>query len=180
MTIDKNPLLNGADNEHQRAIANIITTNYFLINAITDEFKKYDLTRQQYYVLCILRDQYPGHSTVNLIKDKMLDKMSDVSRIVERLRIKDLITRENSSDDKRCVQVRITAKGLHLLSKIDPNVRTFEKLVKNLSHVEALQLNDLLNKIRGSQETLDNKVKTNSDTYQESEKKISTLASLKM
>ena len=73
-------------NESQKAILNILFTSYFIQDKMNELFKEYDITRQQYNVLRILRGQHPGHASVNLIRERMLDKMSDASRIVERLR----------------------------------------------------------------------------------------------
>ncbi len=163
-------------NEYQKAVLNLIYTNYYLVDKMNDVFKKHDITRQQYNVLRILRGQHPGHASVNLIKERMLDKMSDASRIVERLRLKELITRENCVDDKRCVEVKITARGLKLLADMQPTVDHFELLLSNLSEPETKQLNELLDKFRAVQKgSLSND--TNS---QNSEEKISTLASFKI
>jgi DNA-binding MarR family transcriptional regulator len=87
---------------------------------------------------------------VNLIRDRMLDKMSDASRIVERLRIKELITREYSESDKRRVDVKITQKGLDLLTLMQDEVDRFDAIVGNLSEAETRQLNALLDKIRSN------------------------------
>lgn len=134
--------------ESQKAILNILFTCYFFQDQMNTLFKKYDITRQQYNVLRILRGQYPGHASVNLIRDRMLDKMSDASRIVERLRLKDLITRKSAEKDKRAVEVTITEAGLKLLEDMQESVDQFEGLLDNLSEEETRQLNALLDKIR--------------------------------
>ncbi|HYG20358.1 MAG TPA: MarR family transcriptional regulator [Ohtaekwangia sp.] len=161
--------------DYHKAFLNILHTHYFLVDKMNAMLKKYDITRQQYNVLRILRGQYPGHASVNLIKDRMLDKMSDASRIVERLRLKELITREYCENDKRKVEVKITPKGLLLLEAMQPSVDSFDKLLQNLSPAEARQLSEFLDKIRisagGTNATSQNsgEVKT--------EEKITTLAS---
>src|SRR5689334_21584842 len=109
-------------NEYHKATLNIIVTHNYIVGKMNDMFKDFDMTRQQYNVLRILRGQHPGHASVNLIKDRMLDKMSDASRIVERLRIKDLIKREDCKNDKRAVEVTITEKGLQLLDVMENEV----------------------------------------------------------
>src|SRR5688572_9645875 len=101
-------------NDSHKAILNILYTSYYLEDKINTVFKKHEITRQQYNVLRILRGQYPGHASVNLIRDRMLDKMSDASRIVERLRLKDLVIRKSAEKDKRALVVTITASGLKL------------------------------------------------------------------
>jgi DNA-binding MarR family transcriptional regulator len=134
--------------ESQKAILNILFTCYFIQDQMNTLFKKYDITRQQYNVLRILRGQYPGHASVNLVRDRMLDKMSDASRIVERLRLKDLVTRKSAEKDKRAVEVTITEAGLKLLDEMQDSVDEFERLLDNLSEEETRQLNGLLDKIR--------------------------------
>jgi DNA-binding MarR family transcriptional regulator len=134
--------------DSQKAILNILYTCYFIQDKMNTLFKKYDITRQQYNVLRILRGQYPGHASVNLIRDRMLDKMSDASRIVERLRLKDLITRKSAEKDKRAVEVTITDAGMKLLDEMQESVDEFEALLNNLTEDETRQLNGLLDKIR--------------------------------
>jgi DNA-binding MarR family transcriptional regulator len=134
--------------ESQKAILNILFTCYFVQDQMNTLFKKYDITRQQYNVLRILRGQYPGNASVNLIRDRMLDKMSDASRIVERLRLKDLVNRKSAEKDKRAVEVTITEAGLKLLDEMQEAVDEFESLLDNLSEDETRHLNALLDKIR--------------------------------
>lgn len=82
-------------------------------------FKPYDITPQQYNVLRILRGAYPNPYTTSQVRDRMLDKMSDASRIVERLVKKGLVNRTTTKSDKRLVDVVISDNGLELLSTID-------------------------------------------------------------
>ena len=144
-------------NESQKAILNILYTSYFIQDKMNMLFKEYDITRQQYNVLRILRGQHPGHASVNLIRDRMLDKMSDASRIVERLRLKELVIRKSAEKDKRAVEVTITDAGLKLLAEMQEAVDKFESLLNSLSEEETRQLNILLDKIRdGNAEPHDN------------------------
>lgn len=160
-------------NEYQKALLNLLYTSYYLVDRMNDVFKEQDITRQQYNVLRILRGQYPGHASVNLIKERMLDKMSDASRIVERLRLKGLLNRQYCETDKRSVEVTITNEGLALLEKMQPAVEAFESLFHNLSEQETQQLNILLDKIRT---TSNGKQQEDAVTAPKTEKKISTLA----
>jgi DNA-binding MarR family transcriptional regulator len=137
-----------ARNDQQRALVNIFHTYYFIINLMNDTFKKYDITRQQYNVLNILKEQHPKTASVNLIKARMLDKMSDVSRIVERLRLKGLVIRQSALKDKRAVDVTITSKGLEFLSTIDPEIARLSETVSSLTAEETAALNIMLDKIR--------------------------------
>ncbi|WP_245598568.1 MarR family transcriptional regulator [Sporocytophaga myxococcoides] len=88
-------------NEFQKTAVNIIFTFNWLDARTRNFMKDYDLTPQQFNILRILRGQYPNPSTINLLKERMLDKMSDASRLVERLRIKELLERSPSSEDRR-------------------------------------------------------------------------------
>jgi DNA-binding MarR family transcriptional regulator len=135
-------------NEFQKVLINIIHTNNYLVSKMNDVLKPYDITRQQYNVLRILRGRNPGHSTVLEIRERMLDKMSDASRIVERLRLKGLANREFGSKDKRSVEVTITQAGLTLLEQMEDNINSLEKLFKNLKLEDAVLLNESLDKIR--------------------------------
>jgi DNA-binding MarR family transcriptional regulator len=99
--------------------------------------------------LRILRGQHPGPATINLLKDRMLDKMSDASRIVERLVHKGLVTRCINQKDRRAVDIVINEKGLELLKQLDPVITPIDILKSNLNEAEAKQLNFLLDKLRG-------------------------------
>jgi DNA-binding MarR family transcriptional regulator len=138
-------------NEYQKAILNIMHTHNYLVGMMNEIFKKFDITRQQYNVLRILRGQYPAPASINLIKDRMLEKMSDTSRIVERLRLKRLIQREGGKNDKRSAEVTITVEGLSLLKKMQGPVDELELALTNLSIGEAIELNSLLDKLRSNQ-----------------------------
>jgi DNA-binding MarR family transcriptional regulator len=135
--------------EYQKALLNILFTSNYLIAIVNDFFKPYDITRQQYNVMRIVKGQLPKAASIQLIRDRMLDKMSDASRIVERLRLKNMVKREISPDDKRIVHITITDQGIKLLESIEMHVEEMEKSIKNLSPEEAGQLNNLLDKVRG-------------------------------
>lgn len=148
MSFDKSNALVDARNDHQRALVNIFHTYYYLINLMNEAFKKHDITRQQYNVLKILSEQYPKVASVNLIKTRMLDKMSDVSRIVERLRLKGLVIRQSAVKDKRAVDVTITPKGMEFLELVDPEIERLSELLSTLTSEETVALNNMLDKIR--------------------------------
>lgn len=152
MSPSKDILLSDSRDDHQKALNNIFYTYYYLVDKINDQFKKYDITRQQFNVLRILKVLQPEYASVNLIKARMLDKMSDVSRIVERLRLKGLVLRQSAVKDKRSVEVIITPKGLTLLDSIDPELDLLGKLVGNLTPEETTLLNRMLDKIRMNDE----------------------------
>lgn len=142
-------------NESQKAMLNILYTSYFIQDKMNMVFKHYDITRQQFNVLRILRGQHPGHASVNLIRDRMLDKMSDASRIVERLRLKELVVRKNAERDKRAVEVSITEAGLKLLEEMEKPVQGFEDMFNCWNRDETIQLNTLLDKFREVNKTVE-------------------------
>jgi DNA-binding MarR family transcriptional regulator len=136
-------------NEYHKAVVNIIYTYNWVIDKQISQLKPYDISLQQFNILRILRGQHPKPATVKLIKERMLDKMSDVSRLVEKLRVKDLVDRNICSHDRRNVDVFITEKGLELLSEIDPKEKDMEEFMSNLNEKEIDQLNFYLDKLRG-------------------------------
>ncbi|MCU7496969.1 MAG: MarR family transcriptional regulator [Ignavibacteria bacterium] len=136
-------------NQYHKAVVNIIYTNNWIAGQQTKILRPYGITMQQYNVLRILRGQHPNPATIKLIKERMLDKMSDASRIVEKLRAKGLVERTPCISDRRNVDVMITPKGLELLAKIDIPEHTLENRLKKLSQEEIEQLNSLLDKARG-------------------------------
>lgn len=135
-------------NEYQKAILNILYTQNYLVGRMTEVFKKFDITRQQYNVLRILRGQFPDPASINVIKERMLEKMSDTSRIVERLRLKGLIQREGGKNDKRAAEISITSSGLELLKKMQTEVDELDNMLTGLTLEEAQELNSLLDKVR--------------------------------
>lgn len=147
MKLEKAIRQKGFQNEYQKAIINIIYTHNYLIGKMNPVFKQYGITRQQYNVLRILRGQHPYPATINLIKERMLDKMSDASRIVERLKKKKLIEKSRSLIDKRAADIIISKKGLALLKTMDPESKKFNKLI-TLSDGEVANLNKILDNLR--------------------------------
>ena len=104
--------------EKHKAIISVLYTANALNNFHENYFSKYELTSQQYNALRILRGQHPKPATVNLIRERMMDKMSDASRIVERLRKAGFVERVASKRDRRAVDVLITQKGLDVLARL--------------------------------------------------------------
>jgi DNA-binding MarR family transcriptional regulator len=131
------------------AIVDISFTHNWCNDKVKQAVSPYDITSQQFNVLRILRGQFPNPSTINLIKSRMLDKMCDASRIVDRLVQKGLVIKNISNYDKRAVDILINDKGLNLLKKIDSEVSLSAILSSNISQEEAEQLIALLDKARG-------------------------------
>jgi DNA-binding MarR family transcriptional regulator len=135
--------------EKQKALINLLYTYGWVIEKIKDFLSKEDITHQQYNILRILRGSYPNPLSTLQIRERMLDKMSDTSRIVDRLVIKGCVKKSTCSKDKRLVDVVITDKGQKLLKKIDSEVDHVTTIMANLSDKEAADLSDLLDKLRG-------------------------------
>ena len=133
--------------ETQKLIINMIYTNNWLEGKMKVFFDHAELTPQQYNVLRILRGSKESVST-SQIRERMLDKMSDVSRIVDRLILKSLVSKKTDNNDKRLVQVEITKKGLKLLENLDPKILEMEDNMTGLSKSESVAMNALLDKMR--------------------------------
>ena len=149
MEIEKEIYNKKFEDNHQKVVVNLIYTYGWITNLLKLKLNKHSITLQQYNILRILRGQYPNPATVNLLKERMLDKMSDASRIVERLVQKDLVKRCVSNKDRRAVDILISQKGLDILQKLDNEVSLKNLLSKNLSDEEANTLSGLLDKMRG-------------------------------
>lgn len=149
MEIEKEISNRKFENNHQKAIVNLIYTYGWMTNVLKQRLNKYDITLQQYNILRILRGQYPNPATINLLKERMLDKMSDASRIVERLVQKELAKRCTNEKDRRAVDIIISEKGLEILKIMDVEVSSKDILKDHLSDEEASELSRLLDKMRG-------------------------------
>lgn len=136
-------------NEYHKLAVNILYTHGWLASHHAEHLKKSNITGAQYNILRILRGQFPQPASVNLLKERMLDKMSDASRLVERLLQKSLVDRKICPDDRRRVEVIITERGLNLLKELDQKDDEFDVLFKNLDENEVKTANDLLDKMRG-------------------------------
>lgn len=135
--------------EYHKGVVNLIFSYSYVTGLVKERLSPFGVTLQQYNLLRILRGQYPQSATVNLLKERMLDKMSDASRIVDRLVIKGLVTRESNKIDRRAADITITQTGLDILSQLDPIVAPDTVLSANINPEEMAQLNYLLDKMRG-------------------------------
>ncbi|MBS1516506.1 MAG: MarR family transcriptional regulator [Bacteroidetes bacterium] len=137
------------DSEYAKLIVNIIFTGNWINLKTSEILKKENLTLQQYNILRILRGQYPAPASVNMLIERMLDKMSNASRIVDKLEVKELAERKINPDDKRFADVLITEKGLNVLKVLDEKIKETEKNILHLNKTEVKLINDLLDKLRG-------------------------------
>lgn len=131
------------------ALVNVAFTQNWCNDKVKQLVAPYDVTAQQFNVLRILRGQFPNPSTINLIKSRVLDKMCDASRIVDRLVHKELVIKKINTYDKRAVDILINDKGLSLLKKMDDEVSLSAVLSANITQEEAENLIVLLDKARG-------------------------------
>ncbi|TGD82766.1 MarR family winged helix-turn-helix transcriptional regulator [Hymenobacter wooponensis] len=134
--------------EYQKAYINLVFTSGWLQLKQGAMFKDFNLTSPQFNILRILRGQHPKPATVNMLIERMLDKTSNASRIVDKLEAKELVTRKVCPSNRRAVDIRITDKGLELLTKLDDVVNSQQLGMSNLTAEEASQLSALLDKIR--------------------------------
>lgn len=134
-------------NAQQKAIINLIYTTNWLSTKQQDLLKPYGITSQQFNILRILRGQHPKSISGTEIKSRMLDRNSDVSRLLDRLAAKDLITKNICPQDKRAVDVAITEEGMKLLQAIDKSAEEMDSLL-DLTEEEATIFSNLLDKAR--------------------------------
>lgn len=135
-------------------IAKKVILNFtYTQNVIADKFhellKPYDLSREQYNVLRILRGQKGKPANMCIIQERMLAKNSNTTRLIDKLLVKNYVTREVCPQNRRKIEVLITQKGLDILTELDPLTLDFEQhFAKNLTDIELEQLNTLLEKYR--------------------------------
>jgi DNA-binding MarR family transcriptional regulator len=135
-------------NVNHQAQVNLIYTSNWLQNQIAKIFKKYGLSSQQYNVLRILNGSHPNSLNLSQIKSRMLDKMSDTSRVVERLRLSGYLTRVPSKEDRRESIITISKKGLKLVEEMKIEEVSMDQISKGLTAAETAQLCKLLDKFR--------------------------------
>ena len=136
-------------NEYQKTLINLVYTFNWVSEQNKKFFEREDITSQQFNILRILRGAGKPLSTLQ-IRQRMLDKMSDTSRIVDRLIIKGLVKKVVCKSDRRLVDVSISEQGLELLEKLDLSSDEMDSVLKKLSIEEAELLNTLLDKIRSA------------------------------
>ncbi|ANW95438.1 MarR family transcriptional regulator [Wenyingzhuangia fucanilytica] len=137
------------DNLHNKAVINLMLTGNYVVENINSFLKVYDLTVQQFNILRILRGQDGLPINLYELQDHMIHKMSNTTRLVEKLRKKELLERKVCESNRRKIEILITDKGLGLLAGIDQSLIDFEKnLVHQLSREEIVKLLELLNKVK--------------------------------
>lgn len=140
--------------DSKKVILNIMYTQNVINDKFAEIIKPYDLSGEQYNVLRILRGQKGCPANMCIIQERMLAKNSNTTRLIDKLLLKEFVTREVCPDNRRKIEVLITQKGLDVLNALDPLVVEHERLfAQNLTPIELEQLNTLLEKYR----TLNNK-----------------------
>ena len=136
-------------NQLQKAVINLIYTAGWMQGKQQDTFKPFNVTLQQFNILRILRGQHPNSISATEIKSRMLDKNSDVSRLLDRLLAKKVITKKTCPNDKRAADINLTEEGIELLKAIDKKQQQIDGILI-LSEEEAEQLSNLLDRCRGN------------------------------
>ncbi len=137
-------------NDYHKLVVNLLLTYMRLSEPFQELLKKYDLTGTQYNVLRILRGQKQVPASIGLIKDRMIERNSDVSRVIDRLLKKKLIERRENKNDRRQRDILINTAGLELLEKIDLHENNYDALEIPLSAEEVVTMNNLLDKMRSN------------------------------
>jgi DNA-binding MarR family transcriptional regulator len=151
MSLEKDIKNKKFGNEHEKSIVNVLYTASWLENLELQRFKPHDLSNQQYNVLRILRGSAPNAMMLSDISSRMVDRNSNATRLVEKLKQKGLVNRVTCPSNRRQVDITITDKGLKLLKKIDDESVDHLDTFSGLTKKEAAQLNALLDKMRGSE-----------------------------
>ncbi|MHB1279159.1 MAG: MarR family winged helix-turn-helix transcriptional regulator [Bacteroidia bacterium] len=134
--------------EHQKSVLNILLTANTLYAANSRFFKRFGLSPEQYNVLRIVRGNHPVACTVLSIQERMLDKMSNASRLVDKLESKGLLLRIQCKEDRRQVSITITQKGLNILEEIAEPFELLESSLSCVSDTELNRFNEILDIIR--------------------------------
>ena len=150
MSIDNDIQQTKFGNDYRRSMVNLIYTYNWMMEKLKEIFGREDITPQQFNILRILRGATTPLSTLQ-IRNRMLDKMSDTSRIVDRLIRKGLADKVICKTDRRLVDVTISEKGKEVLAKLDEYTDEMDNILGRLSEEEAKTLNQLLDKLRDSE-----------------------------
>jgi DNA-binding MarR family transcriptional regulator len=149
MSLEKEIKQEKFTSEFHKMALNVMVTSSWLHSGNTTRLKPYDITPEQYNVLRILRGTHPQKMMLAEITERMIDKSSNCTRLVEKLRLKSLVNREICANNRRQVDIGITPKGLSVLKKIDYRSETWIDTLKNVTVSEAKELNRILDKLRG-------------------------------
>lgn len=148
-TVEEHLITKPIKDPYVRAFLNVMFTGVWLQQKMGQLLKPFDITEPQYNVLRILRGQHGEAMNLYEIQDRMIQKMSNVSRLIDKLVAKKLVTRKECKENRRRVDIAITQKGLDLLESLDPYIEPFFKVLnQNITKDEARQIGELLDKMR--------------------------------
>ncbi len=136
------------NNQYKRLIANLHRTDGYIFNFFQQKLSPFDISVQQYVVLRHLQDAYPNALTVSEVKERLADHNSDVTRLIDRLVAKSLVTREVDSENRRRVNLKLTESSYRFTAEVAEQFKDFESIVSHLTDEEVQTLNSLLDKIR--------------------------------
>jgi DNA-binding MarR family transcriptional regulator len=137
---------------YKRALISLLYTGYQVSDQLNEQLKPFGVSEQQVNVLHILKKQYDRNCNLCDIQEQMMHKMSNATRLVEKLRLKGLVTRDICEDNRRMVQISITEEGLKLLEAIEKILSKFHfEHETRMTDQEYIQLADLLDKMRGQE-----------------------------
>ncbi len=149
MSIEDDLKTNKKLNLSKKSIINLMYTGNFVLNEINKTLKPFSLTNQQYNVLRILRGQNKKKIMLSEIQERMINKNSNTTRLIDKLIEKEYVTRSINKTNRRKINIAITNKGIDFLKEIDPLIDSLEKsIIKNLKKEELLTLNEILEKTR--------------------------------
>ena len=148
MRLEDEIKMKSIDNPRLKAVLEILFTSSYINNKHLKYLKPFGLSPQQYNILRILRGSHPKKLTIMDVKSRMLDKMPNTTRLVDKLEKCGCAERERSSKDRRKIFVGITKQGLDVMSQMDVAHLEFMKFTENLNEEEALELSSLIEKLR--------------------------------
>lgn len=149
MKIEDITKTSGTLSDSTRIILNIMYTDKIIAEKVSEILKPYDLSGEQYNVLRILRGQKGTPANMSVIQERMIAKTSNTTRLVDKLLLKELVTRNVCPANRRKIEVLITSKGIEVLTELDPKILAHEKSFSDkLNAEELMQLNELLEKYR--------------------------------
>ncbi len=136
-------------NEKGKAVINTIYTGNLLTEMVVQDLKKYDINDQHFNVLRILKGRYPEAISPGDIKEVLLNKRGDLTRLLDKLDKKGWVKRTTNVENRRMVDVVLTAKGVKALDRINKDFVGAQALSDNITIAEAKELNRILDKLRG-------------------------------
>ena len=134
---------------HTKTVVNLVYTSNYISDKLTEAIKPFDISMQQFNVLRILRGQKGKPANLFTIQERMINKMSNTTRLIDKLILKDYVERKTCKENRRKVEILIKKKGLEALEKLDELViSTEKKIIESLTESEIIAFNNTLEKLR--------------------------------